>query len=51
MVDLADLRLILENGGEAVFGAGEAEGPNRAVRAAEAALTDLRRHLAACRVR
>lgn len=32
-------------GGRAVFGEGEAEGPDRAIRAADAAITDIRRQL------
>jgi cell division protein FtsZ len=48
--DFADLRLALHRaepapakaGGRAVFGQGEAEGPDRARRAAEAALADLK---------
>jgi cell division protein FtsZ len=41
--DFADLRLALIEQGRAVFGQGEAEGPDRARRAAEAALADLKR--------
>ena len=41
-VDLADLRIVLENGGFAAFGEGEADGPDRATKAAEAALDELR---------
>lgn len=51
-LDFIDLKVLLDDG-EAPqrghFGAGEAEGPGRARRAAEAALLDLRRHVAACR--
>jgi cell division GTPase FtsZ len=43
--DLSDLQLVLQHGGKAAFGEGEADGPNRATRAAEAALADLRLHL------
>jgi hypothetical protein len=32
-------------GGRAVFGEGEAEGPDRAIRAAEAAIADIRQQL------
>jgi len=39
-VDFADVRSIMgENGGKALMGAGYAEGPNRAIEAAEAAIT------------
>jgi cell division protein FtsZ len=41
--DFADLRLALLNQGRAVFGQGEAEGPDRARRAADAAIADLKR--------
>lgn len=43
--DLTDLHIILENGGHTAFGEGAAEGPDRATKAAEAAIADLRRHL------
>jgi cell division GTPase FtsZ len=43
--DFADLRLALKDGGSAVFGQGEAAGPDRATRAAEAAIADLKRKL------
>jgi cell division protein FtsZ len=43
--DFADLRLALLNQGRAVFGEGEAKGPDRARRAVDAALADLRRKL------
>ncbi len=43
--DLADLRIVLEAGGVAAFGVGEAEGADRATKAAEAALADVRLHL------
>ncbi len=43
--DLADLRIVLETGGAAAFGVGEAEGADRATKAAEAALADFRLHL------
>jgi len=33
------------DGGRAVFGEGEAEGPDRAIRAADAAIADLKRQL------
>ena len=45
IVDLADLRFVLEHGGFAAFGEGVADGPDRATKAAEAALVELRRHL------
>jgi cell division GTPase FtsZ len=44
-VDLVDLRHVLVDAGCAVSGQGEAEGPGRAIRAADAALADLRRQL------
>ena len=43
--DFADLRQGLVDQGPGVFGQGEASGENRAVRAAELALADLRRQL------
>jgi cell division protein FtsZ len=43
--DMADLRAAFKGGGRAVFGEGEAEGPDRAIRAADAALADLKRQL------
>ena len=46
--DFADLRMALKDGGPAVFGEGEAAGPagqDRAIRAAEAAIADLKRKL------
>jgi cell division GTPase FtsZ len=46
--DFADLREGLKDGGNAVFGQGEAAGPpkeGRATRAAEAAIADLKRKL------
>ena len=43
--DFADLRTALKDGGRAVFGQGEATGPDRATRAAEAAIADLKRKL------
>lgn len=43
--DFADLRQGLADQGRAVFGQGEATGENRAIRAAELALADLRRQL------
>jgi cell division GTPase FtsZ len=52
-VDLADLRVLLGQadggGGQAVCGHGIASGPDRAVRAARAALADLDDQLAALR--
>lgn len=44
-VDIVDLRHVLFDAGSAVFGQGEAEGPDRAIRAADAALADIRRQL------
>jgi len=38
-MDLNDLRAIMKDAGEALIGLGEAEGPNRAVRAAKEAVT------------
>jgi cell division GTPase FtsZ len=46
-LDLADVSSIIRNGGIAVVGIGEAAGEGRAVRAAEAAISDLKRQLAA----
>jgi cell division GTPase FtsZ len=46
-LDLADVSSIIRNGGIAVVGIGEAAGEGRAVRAAEAAILDVRRQLAA----
>ena len=43
--DFADLRTALHRGGRAVFAQGEAEGPDRARRAADAAIANLRRQL------
>jgi cell division protein FtsZ len=43
--DFADLRLALFEQGRAVFGEGEAEGPDRVRRAVDAAFADLNRHL------
>jgi len=43
--DFADLRAALIDGGRAVFGEGEASGPDRALKAAEAAIADIRRQL------
>jgi len=48
-LDLADVRAVFSRGGIAVSGVGEAEGPGRAIRAAEAAIADLRRQLASVR--
>lgn len=44
-VDLADLRIVLENGGLAGIGKGEAEGPGRATEPAKASLAEPRVHL------
>ena len=44
-VDIVDLRHVLVDAGRAVFGQGEAEGPDRAIRAADAAIADIRRQL------
>lgn len=44
-VDIVDLRHVLFDAGRAVFGQGEASGPDRAIRAADAALDDIRRQL------
>ena len=43
--DFADLRLALHRQSRAVFGEGEAAGPDRARRAADAAIADLKRKL------
>ena len=44
-IDLVDLRHVLVDAGCAVCGQGEAEGPDRAIRAADAALDDIKRQL------
>jgi hypothetical protein len=44
-VDIVDLRHVLVDAGCAVFGQGEAEGPDRAIRAAYAAIADIRRQI------
>jgi hypothetical protein len=46
-LDLAGVSSIIRNGGIAVVGIGEAAGEERAVRAAEAAILDVKRQLAA----
>jgi cell division protein FtsZ len=43
--DFADLRCALIEQGRAAFGQGEAEGPDRARRAVDAAFADLKRRL------
>jgi len=43
--DFADLRAALHRQGNAVFGEGEAAGPDRARRAAEAAIAGLKRKM------
>jgi cell division GTPase FtsZ len=43
--DFAFLVDAFTGGGCAVFGEGEAEGPDRAIRAADAAIADIRRQL------
>jgi cell division protein FtsZ len=43
--DFADLREALLNKGRAVFGEGEASGPDRAIKAADAALAEIRKQL------
>lgn len=43
-VDLADERAILDDGGRAAFGVGEASGPDRARQAAMRAVLDLNRN-------
>jgi hypothetical protein len=44
-IDIADFRAVFIDGGPALFGQGEASGPGRATRAAEAAMNDIRRQL------
>ncbi len=44
-IDIADFRAVFGDGGPALFGQGEASGPGRATRAAEAAMDDIRRQL------
>ena len=46
-LDFADVSSVMRDGGTAVVGIGEAAGEGRAVRAAEAAISDLKRQLAA----
>ena len=46
-LDFADVSSVMRDGGTAVVGIGEAAGEGRAVRAAEAAIRDLKRQLAA----
>jgi cell division GTPase FtsZ len=46
-LDFADVSSVMRDGGTAVVGIGEAAGEGRAVRAAEAAILDVRRQLAA----
>ena len=48
-LDLADVSSIIRNGGLAVVGIGEATGEGRAARAAEAAILNVKRQLAAMR--
>jgi hypothetical protein len=44
-IDIADFHAVFIDGGPALFGQGEASGPGRATRAAEAAMDDIRRQL------
>jgi cell division GTPase FtsZ len=44
-LDIADLRSGLLDGGRGYFGQAEASGPDRALKAAAAALADLRRNI------
>ena len=46
-LDIVDVSSVMRDGGTAVVGIGEAAGEGRAVRAAEAAIRDLKRQLAA----
>ena len=46
-LDIVDVSSVMRDGGTAVVGVGEATGEGRAVRAAEAAILDLKRQLAA----
>ena len=46
-LDFADVDSVMRDGGIAVVGVGKAAGEGRAVRAAEAAISDLKRQLAA----
>ena len=45
-LDFADVSSVMRDGGTAVVGIGEAAGEGRAVRAAEAAIQDVKRQLA-----
>ena len=46
-LDFADVSSVMRDGGRAVVGIGEAAGEGRAIRAAEAAILDVKRQLAA----
>ena len=46
-LDIVDVSSVMRDGGRAAVGIGEAAGEGRAVRAAEAAILDLKRQLAA----
>ena len=46
-LDIVDVSSVMRDGGRAVVGIGEAVGEGRAIRAAEAAILDLKRQLAA----
>jgi hypothetical protein len=46
-LDIVDVSSVMRDGGRAVVGIGEAAGKGRATRAAEAAILDLKRQLAA----
>jgi hypothetical protein len=49
-LDFVDISRIMRDGGTAVVGIGEAAGEGRAVRAAEAAISDLKRQLTVIRM-
>ena len=46
-LDFVDVSSVMRNGGQAVVGIGEAAGEGRAIKAAEAAILDVKRQLAA----
>jgi cell division GTPase FtsZ len=46
-LDIVDVSSVMRDGGRAVVGIGEAAGEGRAIKAAEAAISDLKRQLAA----
>jgi len=49
-LDIVDVSSVMRDGGRAVVGIGEAAGEGRATRAAEAAISDLKRQLTVIRI-